>query len=94
MRHPRGIDLVAPIKPARYQEHQHASGIMETVSMLREWEVLGAKCGRCGRTSWLDKQQVIQRFGNQYLHNMGAKLVCLCGNKRGNKVLLGRLGRD
>lgn len=94
MRHPKGIDLVAPIKPARYEEHRNSSSVMETVSGLREWEVLGAKCGKCGHTEWLDKNKVVRRFGNHYLQNMGGKLVCRCGNRQGNKVLVGTLGRD
>jgi hypothetical protein len=94
MKHPKGIDLLAPIKPARYQEHRNSSSVMETVSGLREWEVLGGKCGRCGHIAWLDRNKVIQRYGNQYLHNIDAKLVCRCGNRHGNTMLVGTLGRD
>ena len=94
MKHRRGIDLTAPINPARYVEHQPAPGVFLTVATLSEWEVLGAKCGQCGRVSWLDKRQVVRRFGNQYLHNLDGKLVCRCGNRAGNKVLVGTLGRD
>jgi uncharacterized cysteine cluster protein YcgN (CxxCxxCC family) len=94
MRHPKGIDLVAPIRPARYEEHRPNASVMETLSAMREWEVLGAKCGKCGHTAWLDGKKVIQRIGNQYLHNIGGKLVCRCGNRHGNKVLVGTLGRN
>lgn len=94
MRHPRGIDLTAPIKPARYHEHQPSGSVMETVSGLREWEVLGARCGSCGHTAWLDRNKVVRRFGNQYLRSLGSKLVCRCGNRKGNTVLVGSLGRD
>jgi hypothetical protein len=94
MRHPRGIDLVAPIRPARYEEHKPSKSVFETISMMREWEVLGARCGECGRTAWLDKSKILRRFGNDYLHNLGHRLVCRCGNRQDNRLLIGRLGRD
>lgn len=91
MKHQRSIDL-APVHPARY--HEPSLATLETVFSMREWEVLGAKCGKCGHTAWLDKASVVRRYGNQYLQNMGRKLVCRCGNKDGNRVLVGTLGRD
>jgi len=91
MKHRRSIDL-APVHPARFREPSSAT--LETVASMREWEVLGAKCGKCGHTAWLDKASVIRRCGNQYLQNMGGKLVCRCGNRTGNSVLVGTLGRD
>ncbi len=92
MRHARGIDLLAAIPPAHYQEPSTA--VRDTVSGLRNWEVLGAKCGKCGRTAWLDRSKVMRRYGDQCLQDIGAKLVCRCGNRQGNKVLVGTLGRD
>ena len=92
MQHRRGIDLTAPIKPARYSEPSFS--VMDKLSTLRSWEVLGARCGRCGHTAWLEKAAVMRRFGNQFLGNMDGKLVCRCGNRHGNKVLVGTLGRD
>lgn len=94
MRHPKGIDLVAPIRPARYDEYRPSSAVVDTVAELREWQVLGAKCGKCGHIAWLDRKEVVRRIGNQYLHNIGGKLVCRCGNREGNTVLVGTLGRD
>lgn len=91
MKHRRSIDL-ASIPPAYFREP--LPSVVETVASMREWEVLGAKCGKCGHTAWLDKASVIRRYGNQYLQNMGRKPVCRCGNKNGNRVLVGKLGRD
>lgn len=92
MRHPRGIDLLSAIEPVRH--HEPSTHLLETLSMMREWEVLGAKCGKCGHIAWLDPKRVIRNHGNQYLQNMGGKLRCGCGNKQGNTVLIGTLGRD
>ena len=94
MKHRRGIELVAPIRPARHREYEPTAGIYETLADLREWEVLGAKCGKCGRTAWLDKGLVMRRYGNQFLRNLPGRLVCGCGNAKGNRVLVGTLGRD
>lgn len=94
MKHRRGIDLTAPVKPATYGAYNAAPSLYETVSGLREWEVLGAKCGRCGHIAWLDKTAVVRRCGNQYLSSLPAKLVCRCGNADDNRVLVGALGRD
>lgn len=93
MRHLRGIDLVAPVKPARHEVFVPNSSVMDTLNTLREWEVLGARCGKYGHTAWLDHRKVAARIGNHYLHNIGSKLVCRCGNQSGNTVLVGRLGR-
>jgi len=94
MRHRRGIDLLASVAPAKHYEYVPNSSVYESLASLREWEVLGAKCGRCGHTAWLDKAAVTRRIGNHYLLNIGPKLVCRCGNAKGNKVLVGTLGRD
>lgn len=91
MKHRRGIDLMAHIEPARQREYVPTPGIYDTVGSLREWEVLGARCGKCGHTSWLDKAAVVRRYRDQYLHNL--KLVCRCGNAVGNRVLVGVMGR-
>ncbi len=94
MKHRRGVELIASITPARHFEYQPTGSVYETIAQLREWEVLGAKCGKCGHTTWLNKEAVLRRYGNQYLQNIGRKLVCRCGNAEGNRVLVGQLGRD
>lgn len=94
MYHRKGIDLVAPIKPSKHHEYVANTSVHETVSGMRDWEVLGAKCGKCGHTAWLDPKKVTRHAGNHYLMNVGRRLVCRCGNREGNTVLVGTLGRD
>ena len=94
MKHRRGIDLLASVPPAKFHEYRPEPSIYETVRSMREWEVLGARCGKCGHTAWLDKAAIVRRYGNQYLNNMSDRLVCQCGNAAGNAVLVGTLGRD
>jgi hypothetical protein len=91
MKHSRGIDLAAPFAPAAFREHDGHS--YETLKSLKEWEVLGARCAKCSRVSWLDKSAIEREWGNQYLINLPGRLKCQCGNKDGNKVLIGNLPR-
>ncbi len=91
MRHRRGIDLRAPFAPAIHREHDGQQ--YDTVKSLLEWEVLGGSCGNCGRVAWLDKRVVEREFGNQYLMHLAGKLRCACGNKNGNRILIGTLPR-
>lgn len=91
MKHRRGIDLTAPFEPAAY--HAHDPQYFHTVSSLREWEVLGAQCGKCGHIGWLDKAAVHRKWGNQYLLNLRQKIRCQCGNKADNTILIGSLPR-
>ncbi|MCM2497340.1 hypothetical protein [Neorhizobium galegae] len=91
MKHRRGIDL-APFRPVSFEEFDGHQTL--TLRSLQEWEVVGAKCGKCSKTTWLDKAAITQHHGNQYLSNLGSRLRCECGNKEGNKVLVGKLGRD
>jgi hypothetical protein len=72
----------------------HDGKTLDTVTGLREWEVLGAECAACGKAAWLDKRKVLARVGNQYLLNLRGKLKCTCGNKAGNAVLIGQLDRN
>ncbi len=92
MKHRRGIDLTAPVRPSSFREHDGKQ--YETLRGLREWEVLGARCGKCGRLAWLDKRTVQREWGDQYLLNLPHKLRCECGNKEGNRVLIGTLDRN
>jgi hypothetical protein len=91
MKHPRSIDLAAPFAPAAFREHDGCD--YQTLKSLPDWEVLGAKCGACGRISWLDKRTVEREWGNQYLLNLRHRLRCKYGNKEGNTVLIGKLPR-
>ncbi|MEZ5782722.1 MAG: hypothetical protein R3D70_14085 [Rhizobiaceae bacterium] len=90
MKHRKGIDLLAGVSPSRYEDHIPTMNVMETISGLRNGEVLGARCGECGNVAWLDRDKVFRRIGNQFLRTL--KLVCRCGNRKDNKVLIGRLG--
>ncbi|MDR6757191.1 hypothetical protein J2Y48_002487 [Mycoplana sp. BE70] len=91
MRHPRGIDLTAPFRPASYAPHNPSQ--YHTLRGLQQWEVLGAKCGACGHIGWLDKDAVMRKCGDQYLMNLRGRIRCECGNKDGNIVLIGNLPR-
>lgn len=91
MKHRRGIDLAAPFPPAEFQEDDGTSH--RTLMSMAEWDVLGAKCGRCDRVSWLDHRALAREIGNQYLMHLKSRLRCSCGNKNGNKILVGKLPR-
>lgn len=91
MRHRRGIDLTAPFRPSHYNLYRGTS--LETLASVKEWEVIGAQCGKCERISWLDKRLIEREFGNQYLMHLPRKLKCACGNKEGNTLLIGTLPR-
>lgn len=92
MKHRRGIDLSAPVRPSAFREHDPR--YHDTLKSLREWEVVGAKCAACGRISWLDKSAIQRQLGDQYLMNLRYRLRCECGNKEGNLVLIGALDRN
>lgn len=66
---------------------------LDTLKSLAEWEVLGGKCGQCGRIGWTDKRTVLKKQDNQYLINLRAKLKCVCGH-RGGEVVIGVLDRN
>lgn len=90
MKHRRGIDL-APFAPSEYAPHDTAS--YRTLYDLQEWEVVGAKCGKCGRTTWLNKDTLKREIGTRYLRELQEKLLCRCGNREGNRVMIGKLPR-
>lgn len=91
MKHRRGIDLSAPFEPVEY--YAHDPKYYDTIARLRDWEVLGAQCGKCGHIGWLDKEAVLRKWGNHYLLNLRNKIRCQCGNKADNKILIGALPR-
>ncbi|WP_428414526.1 hypothetical protein [Pararhizobium sp.] len=91
MKHARGIDLRAPFSPSEFGEHDGKQ--YQTLRGLREWEVLGARCGKCGRVALLDKTAVLRQCGDRYLRNLRGMLKCQCGNREGNRVLVGTLPR-
>jgi hypothetical protein len=91
MRHKRGVNLMpAPVRPARAR---HASFDMhKPISSLTEWEVLGARCEPCDKTSWLDRKTVVRLYGDMTLSAFEKRLVCRCGAR--GKAMIGTLGRD
>ena len=91
MRHRRGIDFAAPFAPTTYVEEKLS--LYRTLSGLAQWEVLGAKCSVCGHIGWVDKDAIMRSIGNHYLINVASRMSCPCGNKAGNRVLIGRLPR-
>lgn len=72
----------------------HDGTTLDTVTSLREWEVLGAQCAKCGHLAWVDKRKILTKVGDQYLLNLRGKMKCTCGNKAGNDVLIGTLDRN
>jgi hypothetical protein len=91
VKHRRSIDLAAPFPPAHHRIRDGEPH--ETLKGLSEWEVLGARCPKCGRTAWLDKRLVLREWGDGSLLSFGQKLRCTCGNREGNVVLVGALPR-
>jgi len=93
MRHPKGIDLSANgVQLSVAYEHDPRD--YKTLKDMPQYEVLGGKCSKCGRIAWLDKREVMQKVGNQYLLSLGRHLKCRCGNKDGNKVMIGTISRN
>jgi hypothetical protein len=91
MKHRRGIDLAAPFAPATYEVHDGHQ--LHTLKGMLSWEVLGARCGKCGHIGWIDHHALLREIDNQYLKHWRDKLACVCGNKEGNDILIGRLPR-
>lgn len=87
MRHRRSIDLMP---------RQDAADDGATLELLPEWYVLVAKCGKCRHRGRIDRRLVANRRGwGVSLNSIGPALKCVrCGNREGNKLLLGRLPRD
>ncbi|MGT2442998.1 hypothetical protein ACU4I5_10430 [Ensifer adhaerens] len=83
--------LKAPFPPTTYIEHNPA--MYNTIRSLHEWEVLGGRCSACGHIGWLNKDAVLERWGDQYLMNLRNRFRCDCGNRTDNVVLIGRLPR-
>lgn len=94
MKHRKGIDLTGGRGRPIYM------GDLEDVALklggLVEWECLGARCGKCEHERWLDRWDLQRRLtGTVVLSTLAPKLRCRrCGNKVGNKLILGKLPRD
>jgi len=68
----------------------------QTLGGLAQWYELTAVCSACGRTVLVDRYELCRRFGeNNKVGMLMGKLVCRgCGNKAGNKLLIGMMPRD
>lgn len=94
MKHRRGIDL---IKGGRGQPIYvgEAEDVMRDVKAMMQWECIGGRCGRCDREGWIDRWELQRGRSSIILSEIAKRLRCRgCGNKSGNRVILGRLPRD
>lgn len=87
MRHRRSIDLMP---------REDAAGYGATLELLPEWYVLVAKCGLCRHQGRIDRRAIASARGwDIHLNSIDRTLKCSrCGNREGNKLLLGKLPRD
>lgn len=61
---------------------------------LQQFLALGGSCRRCEREGWIDRYEVRRKWGNAILSSLQPRLRCLgCGNKEGNRFILGKLPR-
>lgn len=96
MKHPRSIDLrtemSAPFKPARSRDGSY--DLWRQIGDLPQYEIIGGTCAECGHVGWLDMDMVRKRVGaDMSLNDFKEKLVCQCGNREGNRLMIGTLGR-
>ncbi|PCK84403.1 hypothetical protein CPT32_24280 [Rhizobium sophoriradicis] len=65
-----------------------------TIDDLSQWNTLGGSCPSCEREGWIDRYELRRKWGNAMLHSLQPRLRCLsCGNKQGNRWILGQLPR-
>ncbi|KQS73019.1 hypothetical protein ASG39_04690 [Rhizobium sp. Leaf371] len=96
MKHRKGIDLrqemAAPFKPARARDA--AYDLWRLIGDLPQYEILGGTCPNCLHVGWLDMTAVKQQAGDSMsLNEFQTKLKCQCGNREGNRLMIGTLSR-
>lgn len=66
-----------------------------TFDDIPEWHALGGYCSKCERTGWVQRWDLSQKWGKgTYLSSLTSRLRCMgCGNREGNKWILGQLPR-
>ncbi|MEY9562259.1 hypothetical protein [Sinorhizobium fredii] len=66
-----------------------------TLQALPEWYQLAVSCGHCKHVAPLDRRELARKVGKQaVITSLVPKLRCAeCGNKKGNKLMLGKLPR-
>jgi len=95
MKHRRGIDLLS--RKNRY-DITYLGPVLTPENTafedIPEWYALGGHCPKCERTGWLTKGEVPGKLGKgSFLGSQ--RLRCLsCGNRDGNKWILGQLPRS
>lgn len=96
MKHRRGIDLIG--RASRY-DILYLGPLLDPVQTtfddIPEWHALGGHCGKCERSGWINRWEVSRKWGERaYLGPLTSRLRCLgCGNRDGNKWILGKLPR-
>ncbi|OWV92772.1 hypothetical protein ATY81_16610 [Rhizobium sp. R72] len=89
MRHRKGINLARPADYAVDLTH-------DTLGSLPEMFVLVAACPACHKRAPIDRWDLGRQLGKRsILANVAKMLKCSrCGNRAGNRLLLGKLPRD
>lgn len=95
MRHRRGIALAGPGRDEVVYIGPLAEALYTTFEDIREWQTLGAHCGKCEREGWLLRWELQQKWGaGTYIGSLTGRLRCrACGNKKGNTWIVGQLPR-
>lgn len=92
MRHAKGIELLPPADASGLVAEEYTGLTMDT---LRKWERLGARCSACRHESWLKRDELLAKLGNTYLIGLTHRLKCTrCGNRKDNRFLIGKVGRN
>ncbi|TBE73874.1 hypothetical protein ELG97_37020 [Rhizobium leguminosarum] len=61
---------------------------------VQSFMALGGSCPACDREAWVDRHELRRKWGNAFLASLQPRLRCLgCGNKQGNKWIIGQLPR-
>lgn len=96
MKHRRGIELTG--RESRY-DVVYLGPLLEPAHTcfedIPEWHALGGHCGKCESTGWLNRWDLSRKWGQRtFLGSLSRRLRCRsCGNKEGNKWILGKLPR-
>lgn len=94
MKHRRGTELDPDKLGAKHLGNAEELAWL-TFDKLSEWYLLGARCSKCERAAWLDRWDLERRFSKgAYINQLAGRLRCrACGNRSGNKFLLGKMAR-
>lgn len=89
MKHARGIDW--SVKGSYVGEASELAWL--SFEKLSAFYTIGARCGRCQRQTWLERQWLIRKIGEgAYFDQHRHRLRCIeCDNRKGNVFLIGRV---